>query len=116
MDYRIQFLRDVNGQPVGCLAIKTGPDFSAPFVAREKNNQLVIAYQVSALNPVDRFDRAFARQIALGRAVESPFIIKAKASTMHEISTAVMKHLVSNKSTPARTRRAAKLWLKDNDR
>lgn len=100
-DYRVMYLRSVEGHPVGCLAISI-----------DRKGQ-VLQYGFSVLNPADKFDRKVARQLALGRLLESPVSIapiKADAN-MHEITRSVMKSLIVNRKTPARAVRAAKLWL-----
>ena len=101
MDYRIMFLRNGASHPIGCLAIQ---------IDRKRS---VLSYGFSVLNPADKFDRKVARQLALGRLLESPVSIapiKADAN-MHEITRSVMKSLIVNRKTPARAVRAAKLWL-----
>ena len=101
--YRVMFLRDNKGQPVGCLAIQ---------LTRGRKSA---KYQVSTLNPIDKFDRGLARQIALGRLVENSFTVALNgAADVHKISTVVMQHLSYNKSVPARAARAARRWL-NND-
>lgn len=102
--YRVMFLRDEKGQPVGCLAIGL------------TSKQRVVKYQVSVLNPIDRFDRKIARLVALGRLVESPFTAVLADETdvsMHQISRDVMMHLAYNKEVPSRASRAARRWLRN---
>ncbi len=124
MEYRFQYLRDRSGQPVGCVAIKTSVgDFG-----------LQVEYQVSVLNPLDRFDRTLARSIAVERLKKRPIVIEEMLginATMHQITSAVMSHLVETPVTttvvggvtipwdvqmnvPSRARKAAKLWLKEH--
>lgn len=99
--FRIMFLRDSKNQPVGCVAIG---------LTRSQKN---IKYQVSVLNPIDQFDRSLARQIALGRLVESPFTVALTGDVdMHQISLAVMRDLKDNDNVPARANRAARRWLR----
>lgn len=100
MHHRVMYLRSMDGRPVGCLAI----------VVNRQAGEL--SYQLSVLNPADRFDRKVARQLALGRLLEVPKTIKiAKNATMHDISRAVMTALVNTKGTPTRAAKAAKFWL-----
>ena len=102
--FRTMFLRDEKGQPVGCLAIGL------------TSKQRIVKYQVSALNPIDRFDRKMARLLALGRLVEAPFtaVLSDVADiNMHQISRDVMMHLASNKEVPSRASRAARRWLRN---
>jgi hypothetical protein len=99
--FRIMFLRDKKKQPVGCVAI-----------GLTRSNKSV-KYQVSVLNPIDKFDRSLSRQIALGRLLENAFTAELSgALDMHEISRSVMTHLAGNRDVPQRAQRAAQLWLK----
>ena len=99
MDHRIMYLRDSKGQPVGCVAIKVVSD-------------KLVTYQMSVLNPADRFNRAVARQLALGRLV-APLTARLpyQAINMHDITEAVCVDICNDKSAPSRARKAAKLWL-----
>lgn len=103
---RVMYLRDYNYKPVGCIALT---------VDRANN---AVQYQVSALNPIDKFDRRVARQLALGRMVETPVTVSIpKEASMHDISEAVMLNIVQNKvKFPARAVKGAKLWLHYNVR
>ncbi len=100
-DYRVMYLRNIKGQPVGCLVIDVN------------RNSNTINYQLSVLNPADRFDRRVARQLALGRLMEDPIAIpmSRKDANMHVISAAVMKNLIIRKSTPSRAVKSAKMWV-----
>ncbi len=104
MSRRIMYLRSENGHPVGCLAIQ---------LARHTGT---VSYQMSVLNPRDNFNRAVARQLALGRLLEEPINLKInKEATMHDISEAVMKDIVKfYKSAPTRAIKAARLWVRQN--
>lgn len=111
MSTRIMFLRDRYGNnksnPCGCLAISLVPTGAA----KARND---IQYQVSILNPVDRFNRAVARQLARGRLQEKPFLISniSGEATMHDITTVVMEAVATNDKLPKRARKAALNWLK----
>jgi hypothetical protein len=106
MEHRIQFLRDAKGQPVGCVAIR---------VRQVTVKRTLIEYQYSVLNPLDRFDRRLARQLALGRMVEAPYTATVGASpSRHDISEAVMENIATDQGAPTRARKAAKLWLSWN--
>jgi hypothetical protein len=113
MSTRIMFLRDRYGNnksnPVGCLAISLVRVNSALPV----ND---IHYQVSILNPSDRFNRAVARQLARGRLQEKPFLISnvPVKATMTDITEVVMEAVSNNDSIPKRARRAAAKWLTAN--
>lgn len=112
MEHRIQFLRDSKGQPVGCVAIKIKTS-----VGRYGGTTLV-TYQMSVLNPLDKFDRRMARQLALGRLTEAPLTttIDYPSPSRTEISRAVMEDIKHDPSAPTRARKAAKQWLKEYDR
>lgn len=98
---RFMFLRDRQGAPQGCLAIQVSP------------NKELITYQFSVLNPIDRFDRALARDLSAGRLITAPIVVKPskRAYSVHVITNAVMQHLSKSPLAPSRARRAAKLWL-----
>jgi hypothetical protein len=97
------YLRSENGHPVGCLAIQVN------------RSSGTATYQLSVLNPRDRFNRAVARQLALGRLLEEPLKISMhREATMHDISEAVMKDIVSYKDAPTRAIKAARLWIRQN--
>lgn len=100
-----QSLQVVAGNPVGCVAIKLN----------EYKHGTLAEYQVSVLNPLDRFDRAIARQLALGRLAEAPFTVRLPDNpSMDDITRAVMSDIVDDPGAVSRARRAAKLWLKWN--
>ena len=101
MSHRIMFLRDSKNQPVGCVAISN------------IKNESRLTYQVSVLNPHDKFDRKMARHLAIGRLVEMPIQVhldEAHKKTMHEITTEVMYDLAASK-LPTRAKKAAQMWL-----
>jgi hypothetical protein len=103
MSRRIMYLRSETGHPVGCLAIQMN------------RHDSVISYQLSVLNPSDRFNRAVARQLALGRLLEEPLKVKlSREATMHDISEAVMRDILAYKDAPSRAIKAARLWIRQN--
>jgi hypothetical protein len=116
MNDRIMFLRKsyyvspqthtvVAGNPVGCVAI------------RLHKNKRSAEYQISVLNPLDRFDRAMARQLALGRLAEAPITVRLSVgapATMEEVTRTVMLNISVDTHAASRARKAAKLWLKWN--
>ena len=57
MSTRIMYLRAPNGHPVGCIAIELQTTAVCP----------AVRYSVSALHPNDKFNRALAKSIAIGR-------------------------------------------------
>jgi hypothetical protein len=111
MKTRIMYLRDNNnpqgrGNPVGCLAI--GLD--------SVTNPTKVSYQLSVLNPADKFDRDLARLKAAARLEGKPIELSVsldKDFSSHEVASVVMNHLKNNKEAPARARRAANIWLKE---
>ncbi len=105
MTNRIMFLRDTKNHPVGCVAINF--DF--------QTSQL--SYQLSVLNPNDKFDRKMARHLALGRLVERPFSVTIPAVlkySMHDVTFLVMSDISNNIKSPSRAKKAAQLWLHQN--
>jgi len=103
MNRRVTFLRNADNKPVGCVVINV-----------DRHNKR-IEYQVSTLNPADKFDREMARLLATGRLVESPFHLwLPNKAGLHEISRRVMQHIATNKGIPNRSRKAAKTWLTKN--
>ena len=102
---RVMFLRDESYNPVGCLVISVS----------KKTNK--IRYQYSVRNPIDRFKRDLARQIALGRLVEKPLSAGLALSNDNwtDITSVVMEQLVANESTPTRAVKSAKLWLNHHE-
>jgi len=100
MNRRVMFLRNLDDKPVGCVVINVDRHLKR------------IEYQVSTLNPQDKFDREMARLLATGRLVESPFRLRLpNRANMHQISERVMRHIASNKTIPSRSIKAAKNWL-----
>jgi hypothetical protein len=108
MSTRIIYLRSANGAAIGCVAFDSSKTSS------------VLKYQVSIQNPRDKFSRSLARQIALGRLIESPFSLDAvQEGTIHDVVSKIMKDITQTEGTktfPARAVSAAKLWLKSNKR
>lgn len=104
-NFRIMFLRDRVGAPVGCIAMTLS----------HKSDQ--VKYQVSTLNPVDNFDRKVARQLAIGRLMESPrFLNLPKRTSLHDMTALVVRDIATSKAFPDRSVKAAKRWLRKNDR
>src|SRR5271166_6024690 len=105
---RFMFLRDKNNQPVGCLA----------FMFDRPNH---IVYGMSVLNPKDKFNRAIAREVAMLRMNMAEryrgIAFGESLHTMHEVSKAIMQDVAfDNERAPARARKAAKLWLVNNQK
>lgn len=105
LSHRVMYLRDKNGAPVGCAAIKLRDG--------------LIEYQYSVVNPLDKFDKAVARWLALGKLQEAPYttlvpFAAGKDHTMYDTSFAVMTDIARDSHAPTRARKAAKLWLKRN--
>lgn len=111
MSQRIMFLRQDYGfgntNPVGCVAIELTEPTPNAKPTRD------IRYQVSVLNPSDKFDRAVARQLAKGRLLEKPFLVSSVPAdvNIHEISEIVMTAIAFNVDVPLRARKAGARWL-----
>ncbi len=103
-EYKIMFLRSKDhNHPVGCIAIR---------LRGIKHDNVDIQYQLSTLSPTDRFDRKLARQLALGRLIESPITVSnVNASTIHHLVKAIMQHISESFVFPKRSKAAAKHWL-----
>jgi hypothetical protein len=98
---RIMFLRDKHNQPQGCVAIIVDTDNKFAY------------YQLSVLNPVDRFCRELSRSIAIGRLYQGGVQVPLPAKpNMHVISRAIMEDIRKNPNSPTRAVKAAKLWLR----
>lgn len=109
MNIRITYLRDLKGQPVGCLAI-------APICSDGQFGHKV-SYHLSVLNPTDKFDRKIAREIATGRLDKNPechTVPVPENADMHMITRSVMVDIMDSKSMPTRAVKAAKLWVADH--
>lgn len=110
MNHRVQYLKDQNGHYVGCIAIKEHP-------THRGSKTMVVEYRVSTLNPSDTFDKDVARQLAIGRLVEAPYTVRVRAhANLYEIGSTIMKDIAEDSTTPSRTRKAAKNWLRSNTR
>lgn len=111
MEHRIQYLKDEGGHYVGCIAIHERPDLGVA------GDRYVVEYRVSAVNPLDEFDKDVGRQLALGRMMEAPFIVHVTRNpSMHEVSIVVMRDIAKDSSVPSRVRKAAKNWLRKSGR
>jgi len=105
---RTTYLRDDFRNPLGCVVI-----------AVDRRNHRA-TYQVSTYNPHDAADhlpykRKDGRKTALERLETNPIRVPLPRNidvTMHDITYAVMKHLMNSKA-PARARKAAKYWVQD---
>jgi hypothetical protein len=98
--FKIMYLKDVKGVKVGCLAIDDTHDIYA-------------SYQLSVLNPTDKFNKEVSRHLALGRLLEKPFTIRVGGEkNRHDVTKLVMRALVKNSAIPSRARKAAALWLR----
>lgn len=104
MSHRVMYLRDKHYQPHGCVAIQINP------------RTQFVEYNISTLNPADRFDRKVARELALGRMLLEPETLRVPRNpSLHDISIAVMRDLACSKTAPSRAVKSAKLWLDHND-
>jgi hypothetical protein len=101
MFLRTSYERLKKSTPLGCIAISL------------TDNKNRVTYQVSVCNPSDEFDRAQARQLALGRLIESPRVVMLGVvnPTMHDITRAVMLSVERDSGVPTRARKAATAWI-----
>jgi len=96
------YLRAPNGMPVGCIACQV----------KRTGNDYVGSYQLSVLNPSDKFNRGVARQLAKGRLLENPhFVQLPTVPSMHEVTERIMRSITLNNGAPTRARKAAQRWL-----
>ena len=68
---KCMFLRDKNGFPVGCLAINVLTTTGE------------VHYNFSVYNPADEFNRVRAHNVALGRLIKSPIVVKLSDGAHH---------------------------------
>lgn len=90
-------------QPVGCVAFSVEGD--------------TLSYQLSVLNPADKFDRTKGRTIAGGRLATRPISVGVPGLAdmdHHEILTAVMQCVASTDGAPTRAVEVAGRWLTNN--
>jgi len=98
------YLRDKKYNPIGCVAISL------------TKNREVVRYQLSVVNPVDKFEKSLARHIALGRLLENPVRLRGFSGDQDNfaITKSVMLDILNSKTAPARAKKAAKNWLRYN--
>lgn len=101
---RYMYLRNRNKHIVGCLAIRLLGDTS---------NVTGVDYQLSVLNPKDRFNRQTARDLAKTRLQAEPITVNLDEDFggMSHITHTIMTHLTVNKEVPNRARKSAEDWL-----
>lgn len=101
-EIRVMYLRDRKGQPQGCVACQV----------KRSGNSYVGNYQLSVLNPSDKFNRGVARALAKGRLVENPHTVQLPTvPSMHEVTERIMLAILLDKTMPTRARKSAQLWL-----
>jgi hypothetical protein len=101
---RITYLREKDGYPTGCIAIDI-----------DRDNH-TISYQLSVKNPFDCYNKALARQIAIGRLSVDPIVIDVTEddlSSTRSITYAVMKNVSNSTIVPKRAARLARSWLRE---
>lgn len=86
------YLRDSKRFPVACLAIQT----------EENSNEAKVQFAV--YNPNDKFNRAKAREISLGRLVKHPIVIGLPEPNCHQsiIIDAFVERLKTESHLPSR--------------
>jgi predicted transcriptional regulator YheO len=103
---RSMFLRDESGNPICCLNFDV------------KDN--VVHYQLSTYNPLDKFDRKRAHEIALARLTKRPYVVSLspidEKYSSFQITHAIIEDLIQNHADriiPTRTVKSAKRWVKN---
>lgn len=107
MTYHIHFIRDSKMRPMACVA------FSDKISADTQQ----LEYGISVLHPKDQFNRKIARQLAIGRLIESPkkiavqlFADNVKLNLNHLIDEILNDVYLSRADMPKRLRvRAAEI-------
>ena len=100
--YHVMYLRAPDGSPIGCVAFN--------------QDGIYLDYQVSVINPIDKFNREVSRSLAVGRLLSQPhtaYLSSANASK-HDLIRKVMQTIERVPELPSRARRAAHRWLRDN--
>ena len=98
MEIRHFWLRDERRNPVACVAIKLVDSG--------------INYALAIPNPLDRFDKARGREIAVAR------VEKGRVGFIYNpsrLKRSVMLAIAGEKALPSRVRRAARGWLERDD-
>jgi hypothetical protein len=100
---KIMYLRDRNGNPVGCVAM----------VGNESDNK--ISYQLSVAAPGDKFVKSIGRELAIGRLVSRPINLSVNRSDKRDLIGIVMEHIADMRSDgkvfPCRAVRMARTWI-----
>lgn len=101
---RFIYLRDQNKQPHACVAV----------AFNKKTKQVV--YALSSLNPMDKFNREVARDLAVGRLLQRGNeldLSDLENPDCHTITRVILKDLLTldNDDLPSRARKLAKRWL-----
>jgi len=103
-NYRFLFLRAnffKRTKQIGCV------------VFSHDETEGLVQFQVSVAHPNDDFNKGHARQLALGRLIETPLSTYVPtSSSIHEVTRIVMKSLSRDDFVPSRARRSAVAWLK----
>jgi len=113
-DIKYVYLRERNGQPVGCIA----------FRVNKVDHR--IHFAVSTHNPVDKFDRELGREIAANRLEKDRnaffTLYDVENPSVHAVINDLMLIIADNavnaegqRDFTTRARRAAQLWLRDHN-
>lgn len=102
--FRFMYVRDRLRNPVGCLAF-----------SYEKGSDEV-RFNFSSVNPKDDLDKKVGRQLALGRLIEDPFLVKGKVLTStHETALSMMNYVLEHrKSFPQAVVDFARRWKNES--
>ncbi len=100
MRHIIHYVRNEKGMPVACLAFRDV--FDTPYCG-------YIDYGISIHHPDDVWNRKLARQIAIGRMVESPFRIENIVAhddwNISRVIAEILLDIKNNRSVPRRLMR-----------
>lgn len=94
--YKIFYLKDEHGHKVACVASKLVGGIQVQFA-------------VSTHNPIDKFNRDVARQVAIGRLEKAETI--GVVGVGKDVKKRVLELIAGEPFFPERTRRAAQRWL-----
>lgn len=110
--------KTVQGNPVGCLAIRVKRERKGNFLTNwlrlKSATRTTVEYGVSVRHPSDKFNRRQARELATHRLNTEPVVFVSESDLdRFEITAGVMEKIQSS-SLPTRAVKAAKLWLDRN--
>lgn len=103
MRHIIHFVRNDKGMPVGCLAFRD---------VYGSDDEIFVEYGFSVHNPSDNWNRKLARQLAIGRMIESPYrLVSGPNWNISRMIEEILRDL-PNRNVPKRMLREAERSLK----